>query len=112
MPMFIDQKFRDKVPEPKHGWRRRRVGEVVLAEDVVLVDDWGTCQPANDAIRGPGVGDKVLGSRDGFFDVVFTPYKRKPHRVNLIPPSDTDGPENAKTSEGGRNTGVIFPRKE
>lgn len=72
---FLDSAFAAKVKMPERGWRKRRVGEVVKSGDLRLIDDWGTCRPVGEDDLSEG--DKVLGSRDGFNDVVFTPRKRK-----------------------------------
>ncbi len=53
-------------------YRRLRVGEIMEKTDI-QIGDFGRLIPVRDAM----VGNKVLGARSGFADLVFRPRKRR-----------------------------------
>ncbi len=75
---------------PKHGWRRRRVGEHVAFGDVIEIG----FEPLR-AAEEREVGQRVLGWRDGFDDRVWTPRK---HPKKISPNNQISNSDPSKTS--------------
>lgn len=71
MNAIVPKEHEAEIAAAKNGWRRRRVGEIMADGDFKVIDDWGTIKPVKDL-----AGHKVLGSRDAFNDIIFTPRKR------------------------------------